>query len=124
MTIFVEIPIRTPTLNEWQRMHWARRGRLGRQVAKEIWAALGGKLPERPFKKCRIRVERVSTKEPDFDGIVGSLKTILDALQPPSKRHPYGLGIIADDNRECIGTPEVLHVAGKASKTRIWIEAA
>lgn len=122
--IYAEIPIRTPTLNVWQRMHWAKRGRLGRQVATEIWAALGGKLPERPLKKCRIRIERVSTQEPDADGLHASSKVLLDALQPPSKRHPYGLGIIVDDNSECVTSLEVKHVAGKASKTRIWIEAA
>lgn len=103
-------------------MHWAKRSRLGRQVATEIWAALGGKLPERPMKKCRIRIERVSTKRPDFDGLIGSIKVICDALQPCSKRHPYGLGIIADDNHECIGIPEVIHVPGKAAKMRIWVE--
>lgn len=122
--IYVEFPMRLPTTNVYARMHWAKRSRLGRQVATEIWAALGGKLPARPLKRCTIRVERVSTKEPDPDGLVGSLKCLLDALQPPSKRHPYGLGIIADDTRECIGRPDVTHVPGKASKTRIWIEAA
>lgn len=120
--IYAEIPIRTPTLNVWQRMHWAKRSRLGRQVATEIWAALGGKLPERPMKKCRIRIERVSTQKPDIDGFFGGLKPLLDALQPVSKRHPYGLGIIVDDNAECIQSLDVQHVAGKAAKTRIWIE--
>jgi hypothetical protein len=122
--IHVEIPMRTPTMNEWQRMHWARRGRIGRAMATEIWVALGGKLPAKPLKRCRIRVERISTREPDPDSLVAGLKPLLDALQPRSKRHPYGLGIIADDTRECIGSPEITHVAGKASKTRIWIEPA
>lgn len=122
MTIFVEIPVRTPTLNVWQRLHWGKRRQISKQIATEIWLALGGRLPERPMKHCRITVERVSTKEPDPDSLVAGLKPLLDALQPAGKRHPYGLGIIADDTRECVGMPKVVHVPGKASKTRIWID--
>lgn len=122
MTIFVEIPVRTPTFNVYTRMHWAKRRSLARQVATEIWLALGGRLPDRPMKRCRITIERVSTKEPDPLELPASAKVILDALQPAGKRHPYGLGIIADDTRECVGMPKVIHVPGKASKTRIWID--
>jgi hypothetical protein len=30
--------------------------------------------------------------------MVGGAKALLDVLQPPSKRHPYGLGVIAGDD--------------------------
>lgn len=118
--IYAEIPMRTPTLNVWQRMHWGRRKRVGEQIAWLLRAA--GVKAGQPIKQCRIRIERVSTQAPDMDGLYGGLKPLLDALQPHGKSHPYGLGIIADDGPGCVLSLEAKHVAGKASKTRIWIE--
>lgn len=121
--IDVTIPLRTPTLNEWQRMHWARRKRVGQEIA---WAILA-EHPQRrdPMKRCTVHVERTSTQAPDHDGLIGGLKPLLDALQPASKRHPYGLGLIADDGPKCITVLSAMHVAGKSNRTRIVIlEAA
>lgn len=120
--IDVTIPLRTPTLNEWQRMHWAKRKRVGQSIA---WAILS-EHPQRrdPIKRCYIRVERTSTQAPDIDGLVGGMKPLLDALQPASKRHPYGLGLIADDGPKCLLSLSVLHVPGRAEWTRIVISEA
>jgi hypothetical protein len=121
--IHFEIPIRTPLLNVWQRMHWAKRSRLAKDIAWAVKAALPRKMmPARPLKQCVIHVERESTREPDFDGMVGGLKPLLDALQPASKRHPLGLGIIADDSPRCLLHLTVRHLAGKGSRTIVRIE--
>lgn len=118
--IDITIPIRTPTLGVWQRMHWGRRRQIGRDIA---WALLAA-YPHRgdPIRKCRIRIERTSTQEPDKDGLYGGVKPLLDALQPASKRHPYGIGLIYEDNAKHLLDLQVVHVPGKASKTRILIE--
>lgn len=123
-SIDITIPMRTPTLNDWQRWHWAKRRSIGQQMAWLIVAALGRDRPERPLRRCKIHVERTSTREPDPDSIVAGCKPLLDALQPASKRHPYGIGVIADDNRECVTQLSVLHVAGKGERTRIVITEA
>lgn len=120
-TIFAEIPMRTPTLNEWQRMHWGRRKQIGEQIAWALKAA-GMRSRTTPVKRCRIRIERESTRAPDWDGLIGGLKPLLDALQPVGKRHPYGLGVIADDGPHCVVSLDAKHVAGKGARTRIWIE--
>lgn len=116
------ISMRTPTLNDWQRMHWARRRRIGHAIAWEIkaqsaqWAHAG-----RPLTRCHVQIWRESTQEPDHDGLIGGLKPLLDALQPASKRHPYGLGLIVDDSPKCVLSLTASHVASKAARTRIVI---
>lgn len=47
--------------------------------------------------KARLTVERHSVGICDDDGLRGSVKDICDLLCLPSKRHPYGLGVITDD---------------------------
>lgn len=119
----LDLPMRTPTLNVWQRMHWSRRRKIGQSFAVLIRQALGH-TPDRPLKRCRITVRRESTQEPDRDGLVGGLKPLLDALQPRCKRHPYGQGVIIDDAPTCVLSLDVGHVHGKGARTWIRIEDA
>lgn len=123
--IHFEIPIRTPTLNTYLRMHWARRKRIARDIAWAIRAHMPANLyPNQPIKRCRITVDRESTKEPDMDNLIGGLKPLIDALQPASKRHPLGLGIIADDSPRCLLLLTARHMAGKGQRTIVTIEEA
>jgi hypothetical protein len=117
--VVIDLPFRAPLLNQWQRMHWAKRRRLGRFIAASI--AQQCLAPPAPIARCVITVERTSTQEPDRDGLYGGLKPLLDALQPESKRHPYGLGFIADDNSRCVVDLIARHVQGRAEHTRITI---
>lgn len=121
MSIDITIPLRTPTLNEWQRMHWGKRRRVGQAMAWALLAALGQDRPQHPLQRCSVHVERTSTREPDPDSLIAGLKPLLDALQPASKRHPYGIGLIVDDDARCITRLSALHVAGKTEQTRIVI---
>ena len=118
--VVIEIPMRMPTLNEWQRLHWAKRRRLGKLIASAINQSR--LAPPAPIARCVITVERTSTQEPDKDGLYGGLKPLLDALQPASKRHPYGLGFIEDDGHRCLVDLIARHVQGSAKRTRITIE--
>ena len=120
------ISLRTPTLNIWQRMHWARRRRIGHAIAWEIKAqsVQWARRDWRPLSRCHVQVWRESTQQPDHDGLIGGLKPLLDALQPASKRHPYGLGLIADDSPTCVLSLTASHVASKAARTRIVITEA
>ena len=123
MTMFAfEIPLRTPTLNDWLRMHWRKRGRASRDISMAVIFAC--RPPRVPLKYCRITIRRESTQEPDRDGLVGGVKPLLDALQPFSKRHPHGLGFIVDDSPRCVLDLVVIHVPGKGRRTHITIEAA
>ena len=105
MTALLEFRLAAPLplLNRWQRMHWRERSIYTKSLGWEIKAALAGQMPREPISFADVRVWRHSICSPDQDGLI--VKALLDALQPSSKRHPYGLGIIKDDKRaNCISS--------------------
>lgn len=98
------LPEPTILLNEWQRLHWSKRRKHNEQLAWAVRIALqqAGYRPGAPIPMCRIAVTRVSLMLPDWDGLYGGLKPLLDTLVPYSKRNPHGLWVIADDNPRVI----------------------
>ena len=98
-TIAFRLQSLLPTPNRWMRMHWAERGRYCRNLAWEVCASIIGPVPSDPIPAVRVTVVRHGLREPDADALAGCAKPILDVLQPASKRHPYGLGLIAGDDR-------------------------
>jgi hypothetical protein len=93
-----ELPFALPTLNAMLREnHWKRSGTRD-YLAWQVLAALGRQRPSSPILRARIRVERHSTGTIDPDGRDASCKSLLDVLQPSSKRHPAGLGVISNDS--------------------------
>lgn len=97
-TYVVELPFLTPTPNQWQRMHFTARKRTMQQISACI-AMQCPALVGLHLDKASIRITRFSSQEPDADA-KSFCKPILDALQPTSKRHPYGMGAIIDDASE------------------------
>lgn len=87
----------TILLNPWQRMHWATRREYSIALAWEVRAAIGAQMPRAPFERARLVVRRMSLQEPDTDGLYGGLKPLIDSLIVPSRRHPFGIGVIVDD---------------------------
>jgi hypothetical protein len=124
--IRIAIPETLPTPNVLLRLHWSKRGRIQRRVATMIGGALlqAGWRPGAPLAAVEVRIRRYSAKQPDPDALPGTAKLILDALQPASKRHPYGLGVIADDSAKCVKALHVEHVGKRQARTEIEIEAA
>lgn len=101
-TLRFEIPEPTILLNRWQRMHHRERTRHAKRMAWVLRAALGcgGR---KAFAQCHIEIERhCNPPLPDWDGLYGGLKPLLDCLVVPSQRNPHGLGIIEDDNPSCV----------------------
>lgn len=104
--LVLEIADAHPLLNKWQRMHWRERGAYAKGLswmvsiaAREAGIMLGRALP---IPKCCILVERHEKKPPapDWDGLLA--KALLDSLVVQSKANPHGMGIIENDNPECI----------------------
>lgn len=58
-----------------------------------------GKLPPKPLEKARIRIVRHFWRTLDYDGLVGSMKPIVDAL--------VSAGVIIDDNWKVLGAWEI-----------------
>lgn len=105
----VELPWLTPMANGWARMHFTRRktemDRIGAAVARAISITL---LKQLPLQSAHVRITRCSAVAPDPGGLSSMEKPILDALQQASRRHPYGSGVIVEDNAERL-TYEVRH---------------
>lgn len=98
--ITIEIPEATPLLNKWQRMHYQERKRVAERfgwLVRQAYRHEGD-----PIEHCMIHVERHSAGLPDWDGLHGGLKPILDCLVVRTKTNPHGQGIIVDDNPNVI----------------------
>jgi len=104
--IVIEVPEPWPLLNKWQRMHWSKRRRVCEQWSWWIRSTFGygwaRSTYDLPIQKCAIMAERYNGKSrqhiPDWDGLYGGMKPVLDALIPVSQKHPHGLGLIQDDS--------------------------
>lgn len=118
----IELPFRSVLANEWQRMHWTKRRHYSNQLALEIAAAIPWKdRPKIPWAAWSILIERESTKQPDPSAIMSGAKPILDVLQPRSKRHPAGLGIVANDDAGSLIAYHERHIQGPRKWTRVTI---
>lgn len=98
--------------NRKKGLHWGAQSILINALSQEVSQALG-QGPLQPLTRSHIRVSRYGIQEPDTDNLTASLKWLLDVLQPRSKRHPYGLGIIAGDDPAHL-THEIFHVQVRA----------
>ena len=90
----------TPTYNKYIRMHFHQRGKLRDMFYDEMRGQLLNSKkfpPVKPMLKCSLFLSRYSTREPDYDGLVGSFKIVVDLLQPDY------LNIIIDDSLSVTG---------------------
>lgn len=121
-----EIPEMLPLLNTLLRMHWAQRRKLMERIAWLVHIHSGHRtMSDLPIEKCSVWVERRSSgREPDHEGLVSSIKPLMDTLVVPSRRNPHGLGIIRDDCPAVVGKPVVtqLKVPRQYQSTAVRIE--
>jgi len=109
--IFFTLPEPTILLNQWQRMHWAKRHRYMKTLAWKIRDAV--KPPRVPLQQCEIHIARYSTGTPDIDGLYGGVKGVLDCMVVCTARNPHGLGLIQDDSPEHILKLDVVPIKVK-----------
>lgn len=64
-----------------------------------IFGMVRGRLPEKPLPKARIRIVRHFWRTLDYDGLVGSMKPIVDAL--------VTAGVLEDDSWTVLGQWDV-----------------
>ena len=88
----IELPERTPSLNQWQRWHWAKRSRYKSKLAREVAKrACGSKIDTAPVY---ITITRHSSRQLDVDNLIGGCKALVDALTTN--------GFIVDDSPEWV----------------------
>lgn len=71
----------TPSLNETQRMHWAKRRRLGRVWYLFLLAAFGRMEQSFAPGKKRVVIDRRGRRMLDKDNAYGGCKLVVDALK-------------------------------------------
>ena len=117
----------SPLLNQIKGMHFQAYKRL-----REEWAWLikaqtmkaGIKTSDTPINRCIVFVSRHSSGVlPDWDGLYGGLKPVLDCLSVASAKNPSGLGIITDDSPKHIITLSAIphHCKKENARTEIHI---
>ncbi|WP_160153325.1 hypothetical protein [Microbulbifer sp. ALW1] len=105
-TIEFTLPQASPLLNQIRGMAPKAYMAMRRDLANVVYGALvqsGQRRPAMPFSRVHIEIVRGNSGSlPDWDGLYGGLKPLLDTFVPPSRRHPHGLGLIEDDNPKCV----------------------
>lgn len=99
--------------------HW-RQANATRQKWKEaVRLAASGKLPAEPLEKAQITLIRNGSGLLDYDGLVASMKSLVDGLLPIYEKIPLGgkrwkrgkptwKGVIKDDSWEVTGDWKVV----------------
>jgi len=102
------LPEPTILLNPYLRTHWTKRRKLQLALAWSVRIAMAEQrqvIPPTPFARAVLRIERHSVKSPDYDGMVGGFKMLIDCLLPVTPRRPWGLGVLIDDSPKFV-TPD------------------
>jgi hypothetical protein len=114
------IPEAIPTLNRWQRMHWALKRKTMERLAWLV-KVHAGPVGE-PVNRFKMRVIRRSaaSKLADPDNLI--VKPLMDVLVERSKRNPWGLGLIVDDGPEHVADLRVEQTkVGSRNHQSTWV---
>lgn len=78
------------SLNVKLRKHWTKQRRESKLWDTLIYQKVFRQLPPTPLKRAKLRIVKHFWRTMDFDGFVGSLKPVVDAL--------VTAGVIEDDS--------------------------
>lgn len=78
------------SLNKKLRKHWTKQRRESKLWDTLIYQKVFRQLPPTPLKRAKLRIVKHFWRTMDFDGFVGSLKPVVDAL--------VTAGVIEDDS--------------------------
>ena len=103
-----------PLPNQMLRKHYLRIKRMNDKTRAQMFPLIMQGRPDAPLETAKITLIRGSSREPDFDGLVGSFKAVLDGL--------VKAGIIKDDKVSVIGQPTYLWERTSPKKGYIRIQ--
>lgn len=130
MTLEFEIVGLPKTPNALLGAHWTIRSghakKWKRLVAEAVRVQLKSPPPQlsvpsqlnMPLSSATLTCTRISSNKPDYDGLAGSFKSLIDGL--------VECGVLTDDTPDVIGQPTYLWERGPRlhGKVRICVEAA
>lgn len=100
--------------NQVLHKHWRSNNREAQNWIEAVWKTVGAKKPPKPLNKARLICIRYSSSEPDYDGLVGSFKHVIDGLK--------ACGVIQDDKSSVIGIPTYHWERAPAKAGRIFVQ--
>ncbi len=109
-TLF-DLPKRT---NNNSRTHWALQHKEAKKWKQFVRLKVGLQRPDKPLERARLILTRVSSSEPDYDGLVSSFKHVIDGL--------IEAGVIVSDKMSVIGVPEYRWLKGRRGVGSITVE--
>lgn len=95
------------------RKHWAVITKEKNKWHGLVKLFLRSQVPKAPFKKAKLVLTRFSTRAPDYDGLVGSFKYVVDGL--------VKAGVIVDDKVSVIGQSQYKWEKCKKLEQRIEV---
>ncbi len=83
---------------------------------RAVWAKAWHFKPAQPLSSAVLSLTRMSSVEPDFDGLVSGFKPVIDGL--------VECGIILSDKMSCIGQPKYFweRVARGGGRIKVKVE--
>lgn len=94
-TLKIEIDSLPKSLNKKLRSHFHKNNKENNSWDRMIYFKVVKYLPPTPLIKCKICIVRHSERMLDYDGLVGSMKPVVDAL--------VSAGVIIDDKWKVTG---------------------
>lgn len=104
----LELPHETPSNNTIKGMHFHAYKKLREDWRGYVLAALNQKTPGSPIELAHVEIDRHCVGKLDWDNAYGGTKPLMDCLVSQTTRNPNGLGLIADDNPDCIPNAPIL----------------
>jgi len=98
----IELTELPQSLNKKLRKHWTKNHRENNLWDTLIYQKVFRQLPPTPLKRAKLRIVKHFWRTMDFDGFVGSLKPVVDAL--------VTAGVIEDDSWKVLQAWEVNQV--------------
>lgn len=95
----LEIPMLPDSTNVALRSHWRKQRAKGKRWDHYIRLECLKRMPAAPLVSARIEITRHAHRMLDFDGLVGSIKPVVDAI--------VSAGILADDSWKVTGAWKV-----------------
>ena len=117
MILEFELPTPTPSNNALLRMHWSKRGRTQKELAKEMWAITKIKVWTKrpPPVYVKVAIRRIGRRRLDQDNLYGGTKMLIDCL--------IQCGLIQDDDEKHIDLT-VEQEIGRPPRTHVRLETA
>lgn len=87
------------SLNRTLAAHWGRRYKTNNAWDNIVWSQVHDRLPDAPLERARIKIVRHFWRTLDYDGLVGSMKPMVDGL--------VTAGVLSSDSWKVLGVWDV-----------------